>query len=215
MGRHLIVWILSVILVGCYTKTEAPTGHFDFRKTSWGMSREEVILAEKEEAVYKSLTRVLFATSVIEKSVMLEYHLGDDQLYRARYMLADQHVIDDKYVADYQAFQGVLTAKYGRPKKNEKIWKEGVGRREDMHPGTLVSIGHLTLVSVWETADTEIVATLIGKNFKVQCDVTYTSKALRRLVEKYDTTDPELGGKGGELGSGFENEELRNATRDF
>lgn len=210
MRKNLTVWVLFVLLVGCYSKPDPTPGQFDFRRTRWGMSPQEVILSEDEDPAYKSLNRVAFATEVIGKKVMLEYLLAKNQLYGARYSLVANHVVDDKYVADYTAFQGVLTAKYGKPKKIERVWKKGVGKRKDMHPGTLVSIGHLTMVSIWETPDVEIVATLSGKDFKVNCDVTYTSKAFRDLAQKYDTTDPALGGKGGELSG-----EMEKATQDF
>jgi hypothetical protein len=179
------------------------------------MSQAEVLASEEIEPIYKSFNRVLYATSVIEKQVMLEYHLANDRLYRARYVLAAHHVIDGKYLSDYRDFQSVLTAKYGKPEKDEKIWKKGVGIREDMNPGTLVSIGDLTLVSVWETPDTEIVAAMTGKNFEVHCEVTYTSKALKQMAQKHDHTDPTLGGKGGKLGGAFGSDELEDAARDF
>ena len=195
MGRCSIICVLVAVVIGCYTKAEEPTGSFDFRKTRWGMSSHDVISSENESPIYKSLNRVLYATSVIDKRVMLEYHLGDDRLYRSRYILVANHIIDDKYVADYRDIQSALTAKYGKPKRNEMVWKKGSGIRKDLQPGVSVSIGNLALISEWETPDTEIIATLAGKNFKIHCEVIYTSKVLRRLVEKYDHTDPALGGR--------------------
>ena len=67
----------------------------------------------------------------------------------------------------------------------------------------------------WETPESRIVATLSGKEFKIDCEVTYTSKVFEGLVEANDPTDPLLGGQGGQLGTEFENEQLKNATRDF
>ena len=215
--RRLTLTCLAILLLSaCYAKVEEqPTGPFDFRKTRWGMSRREVLSSEREEPIYKSLNRLLYATSVIDKQVMLQYDFGNDQLYRARYILVAKHVVDDKYVTDYQDIQGVLTAKYGKPKRNETIWKKGAGIRHDLQPGVSVSIGHLTMVSEWETPQTEIIAALSGKDFKIQCEVTYTSKVYQPLVQSSDQTDPSLGGQGGELGNAFENKALQDATRNF
>jgi hypothetical protein len=215
MKPFTAIFLAAVLLAGCHARVEAPSGPFDFRQTRWGMSQKEVMSSEKEQPIYQSLNRLLYATEVIDKRFMLEYHLGDDRLYRARYILVANHVVDDKYVADYRDIQSVLTAKYGRPKKNETVWRTGVGVRKDLPPGVSVSIGHMSMVSAWETPDTEIVATLAGRNFEIQCEVTYTSKVLRPLVEKYDDTDPGLGGQGGKVGSDFGSKQLEDAVRDF
>jgi hypothetical protein len=215
MRNALIVLLLALVLGGCHSRRDAPTGPFDFRHTRWGMSRAEVLASEDDDPIYSSNNRLLYATSVIDKRVMLEYHLGNDQLYRTRYVLSESHVVDNKYVADYRDIQSVLTAKYGKPKKQENIWKKGVAKRADLQPGVQVAIGNLSMVSSWETPDVLIVARLSGKDFKINCDVTYTSKAFYSLARKFDKTDPALGGQGGELGGAFGNEDLEKATRDF
>lgn len=215
MGRSWSILIIFLSVISCSTVRETSDDSYDLRSVRWGMTRAEVLASEKEEPVYQSLNRLLFATTVLDKRMLLEYHFGDDRLYRARYILAAHHIVDNKYVADYRDIQSVLTAKYGKPKMNESIWKEGAGRREDLQPGVLVATGHLNLISAWETPESRIVATLSGKEFKIDCEVTYTSKVFEGLVEANDPTDPLLGGQGGQLGTEFENEQLKNATRDF
>jgi hypothetical protein len=216
MSRYGAILTIFWAILSCSSAIrEAPDGSYDLRSVRWGMTRAQVLASEKDEPVYKSLNRLLFATTVIDKRMMLEYHFGADQLYRARYILAEHHIVDNKYVADYRDIQSVLTAKYGKPSINESVWKEGASQREDLQPGVLIATGHLNLVSAWDTPKSRIVATLNGKEFKINCEVTYTSKTFQNLAEAHDATDPVLGGQGGELGGAFENEQLKKATQDF
>jgi len=62
---------------------------YTFRKTKWGMSIAEVKSAEPLEMAKEDELLLGYKTNVIGKDVLLIYFFIDNQLVRARYVLAE------------------------------------------------------------------------------------------------------------------------------
>ena len=156
------------------------------------MSVQEVITSEEDDPLYQDTQRLVYQTEVIGKGVLLEYLFGDNQLFRTRYYLRANHIIDKEYVQDYRDFQKIISSKYGSPKQDLMKWHRGRESKSDGRIGTAVSIGHLQLISVWESPHAHIKAVLKGKHFKIDCIVEYTSRALSQLATAFDRADIEM-----------------------
>ncbi len=144
---------------------------------------------------------------VLGRRMSIEYQFGDNRLYRAVYILAEDYLLEKKYLRDYLDFKNVLTSKYGQPARDEMIWHKPHMKHDPTEWGVAVSIGHLTSEAVWETDTTKIAAILTGGNHTVSCQIVYSSKALAHLA-----------GTGGEQGakSGEEpNQQLKKALEAF
>jgi hypothetical protein len=164
-----------------------------FRQTNWGMHTNDVLAAEAKKPTRQNTTLLEYKTTVAEKKVILSYILAKDRLVGAKYRLAENHIIDRKYVRDYDDFKAILSRKYGPPKEEKDTWKNGDFFRNDPDQwGMAVSTGKLTRRASWQTDDTDIVLDLKGGDFKIHCEVAYWSRKLKHLVQQAAPTDAPL-----------------------
>ncbi len=159
-------------------------GDYNFRKTKWGMSIAQVKSSEPLKVVKEDKDLLVYKTIVIGKNVFLVYIFVDNQLVRARYVLAESHTNKNDFISDYNDFKEILTKKYGKPKQDETFWRNDLYKDDYYHWGTAISLGHLVYLSSWETQDTEITLILTGENYDISCIVEYSSKKLREIEKK-------------------------------
>jgi len=183
--KGILITSLGVIFVISFTNLGWGED-YDFRKTKWGLSKQEVKASENLKPVDDPEHSLTYKTRVLEKDVFLVYIFVEDKLVRTKYILADKHMNKNDYIQDYNDFKKVLTKKYGRCKEDEVIWKKDVFDDKD-HPerwGGAIATGNLIFYSAWETHRTKIGCGLYGDNFDITCAVEYVSKDLKPLEEK-------------------------------
>jgi len=157
---------------------------FTFRKTKWGMTPAEVKASEPLEIAKEDEGLLGYKTSVIGKDVFVAYFFIDNQLTRARYVLAESHSNKSDFISDYKDFKKILIKKYGNPVKDESFWKNDLYKDVYSDWGTAISLGHLVYFSTWSTSDTEISNILMGENYDISCIVEYSSKNLKEIEKK-------------------------------
>lgn len=179
LWKGALVALLVLLFVG-----NSLADDYTFRKTKWGMSIEQVKSSEPLEVAKEVKNFLRYKTTVIGKDVLVIYIFVDNQLVRARYALAEPHTNKNDFITDYNDFKEILTKKYGKPKQDEKLWKDDLYKEDYSDWGLAISIGHLIYFSVWETEDTEIRDVLMGENYDISCIVEYASKKLKGIEEK-------------------------------
>lgn len=157
---------------------------FTFRKTKWGMTPAEVKASEPLKIAEENEGIIGYKTSVIGKDVFVVYFFIDNQLTRARYILAETHSNRNDFITDYEDFKKILIKKYGVPAKDESFWKNDLYKDDYSDWGTAISIGHLIYFSTWSTNVTEISDMLMGENYDISCIVEYSSKNLKEIEKK-------------------------------
>ena len=155
---------------------------FNFRKTKWGMSKNEVLKSEKIKptcnSCYKSQMHddiLLYSSKLLAKNVTIEYGFINGQLVAASYMLAEKHTNKNDYISDLKQFKKALINKYGKPDKDVMRWKNDLYKDRPQDWGLAVSVGHLGYLSEWFEPKTDIHLYLNGDNFKVICGIWYES----------------------------------------
>jgi len=181
--KFISVTSLVVIFVIAFTNF-AYADDYDFRKTKWGMSIADVKSSEPLEVAKEDKNLLGYKTKVINKDVFIVYFFVDNQLVRARYVLAESHTNKNDFITDYNDFKNILIKKYGKPKKDETFWKKDLYKDDYSNRGMAISLGHLVYFSSWETQDTEINNVLMGENFDISCIVEYISKKLEEIEKK-------------------------------
>ena len=156
-----------------------------FRKTTWGMSIEEVRASESLKIFAQEKDMLIYKVIVDGKDMMLGYNFIDNQLVRAKYILVESHVNKNDYIADYGDFKKILEEKYGRPGYDTIFWKNELFKDNYSDWGLAISAGHLIYLSTWETSYTEIGLALTGDNAEIACYVEYTGKSFVKLIEKF------------------------------
>ena len=181
--KTILKILISCLLVLFFTELSTAE-EFSFRKTKWGMSIEEVKSSEPLKIAQEDENLLGYKTSVIGKDVFVVYFFIDNQLVRARYVLAESHSNNNDYITDYNDFKEILTKKYDKPKRDETLWKNDLYKDDYSSWGTAIGMGHLIYFSTWETSNAEIGSYLTGDNFDISCIVEYSSKKLKEIEKK-------------------------------
>jgi hypothetical protein len=162
----------------------------DFRKTRWGMSPAQVKLTENSTPVSESkLPPYDLAISYMGKFEGYDAEIGylfkDDKLVVGGYAITNKYTDPQQYLKDYEKLKGVLTAGYGKPEQDEKIWsnEQHTDKPEEMAKAVLK--GELVYQASWQTPATQVYLTLEGGKVNTVISVLYYSIELNpRLTDR-------------------------------
>jgi hypothetical protein len=169
----LIVWLAGV----------SWGGEYHFRKTTWGMSKQEVKNSESFKPAREENLFLTYKSRVLDKDVFIVFIFAEGKLVRAKYILAEEHANKNNHIRDYKDLKKILTKKYGKSTNEDIIWSNDLYHDDYSEWGVAVSLGHLAYFSNWETNSTIVTCYLLGENYRVQCGVEYRSKTFRAMKE--------------------------------
>jgi hypothetical protein len=98
----------------------------NFRKTSWGMTQEQVKKSEPKSPDYTDHFKLVYLDKVLDETARVDYFFANSRLSGARYYidLSKKPILIDKFIeelATFEKFSNALTSKYGPSieKKND------------------------------------------------------------------------------------------------
>lgn len=189
MNKPLAV-LAFIILASLVNHAYAQKGSsHDFRNTRWGMSPAQVKLTENSAPVSETeLPPYDLAISYKGKYEGLDAEIGylfsEDKLVLGGYAITNRYEDPARYVKDYDRIKGVLTAEFGAPVRDEKIWSSGQeeGEQKPETYGKAVTEGKLILQTAWSTPATQVFLTLEGGNVNTILSVLYYSSELNPRI---------------------------------
>ena len=180
-----ILLIISCILIIFTSILFAEEIKYDFRKTNWGMSKEQVKATEDKKPDFEADTTLGYDVTISGKDFACIYSFLEDKLYNSGYFFTGKHTNKNLYIDDYEELKETLTKKYGKPKMDiPGLWKNDLYKDDKSHWGMAISVGHLAYGNSWETPNTKISLMLSGDNYKIQLVLSYTSKELEEWVKQ-------------------------------
>jgi len=183
-----IVSILLIILCILAVSTLilfAEEAKYDFRKTNWGMSKEQVKATEDKKPDFEADTMLGYDITISEKDFACIYSFLEDKLYNSGYFFTGGHANKNLYIDDYKELKEILTKKYGKPRTDiPGLWKNDLYKDDRSHWGMAISVGHLAYGASWETSTTKIDLMLSGDNYKIRLILSYISKELEEWVKQ-------------------------------
>ena len=174
------------ILNGQENKQETSSGgeKYDFRKTNWGMSKEQVKETEKGKIVSENEDEVIFRVPDFDDNFECGYSFLENKLYNSTYLFIGEHTNLNDYIDDYERIKEALTKKYGKPIKDTISWKNDLYKNDKQYWGLAIVSGDLDYFTLWETSTTTILLALFGNNYDISLGIRYESKELRQWVVK-------------------------------
>ena len=166
-----------------------PINDPDFRNVKWGMSEAEVRAQEQAKLVHEKENIVGYEEKIADLDCYVAYIFTLDKLVRAKYIIQETHTNANDHILDYSALKRLLSIKYGRPTRDETVWRNDLYKDDSDQYGFAVSMGHLLYYSIWKTSETEITLTLGGDNFEFTHGIEYVSKALEHLEDEARETE--------------------------
>ena len=169
-----LLLITLLILVISNLVLFAEKAKYDFRKTNWGMSKEQVKATEdKKPDIFEDGNTLGYKVIINEKDFVLIYYFLEDKLYSSAYALSWEYVVKDIYFKSYEGIKEILIEKYGKPKIDIPGLQE-----DDLYKGNYI---YWTL---WETPTTEICLMLSDDNNNIKLNLSYNSKELEEWVKQ-------------------------------
>jgi len=180
-----VLLIVILILVISTLALFAEEVKYDFRKTTWGMNKEQVKATEDRKADYEENAMLFYKVKIFGGSYYCFYSFLEDTLYNGGYVFTEEHANKNLYINDYIEFKGILTKEYGKPTMDEINWKNDLYKDDKSEWGMAISVGDLEYLAFWETLNTKIGLMLDGTNYEISLILSYDSKEwLREWVNK-------------------------------
>jgi hypothetical protein len=157
--------------------------NFDFRKTNWGMSKDQVQKSETSELLLEKSDILAYVGNLAGYKCLIGYIFTNNILVRAKYSITESVTNTINYDSDYNTFKEFLTKKYGQPLKDEKNWNNDLYKDNYSDWGYAILFGHVTYLSYWATANSFIGLSFLVQNNDVSIVIEYLSIKHRDLEE--------------------------------
>jgi len=202
MKKVLFVSLLSFLcVITLYSEVKtSKVPVFDFRKTRWGFTKEQVKLMETDKIIKESDSLIMYKSYVdnndekIEFACNIVYIFSKNKLIKAgyKYVLSDVfHSEWNDYVSTYNTYKGYLSEKYGKPFWSGKLWENDIYKTDNENlTGYLINEGFLRLMSVWKNKRTETSITLNSvKDKEMYFLIIYEDRLYLNYIEELKNTD--------------------------
>ena len=167
-------------------KQEASSGSekYDFRKTNWGMSKEQVKTTENKKPDHEEENALVYRVKIDGNDYFCGYSFLKDKLHNTGYVFAGKHTNRNLYIDDYKKLKEILIKKYGKPLTEGRTWDNDLYKDDKSEWGFAISLGHLSYGATWETSTTHISLGLNGDNYKINLLLAYDSKELKAWIKQ-------------------------------
>jgi len=211
MKRRSIIFLGLILLVilSLFLTILAKEQTYDFRETTWGMSKEQVKATEDKKPGIEDDSSLAYKVTIKEKEFACAYSFLEDKLYAGGYIFIGEHTNENLYIEDYEDIKETLTKKYGNPETEMPgLWKNDLYKDDKNYWGKAISMGHLVYGASWETSTTRIDILLWGDNYNIKLALYYTSKELEKWVNKINEEKTAMDTLYGNLEKSMENEDI-------
>jgi len=163
---------------------ESGVKEFDFRKTKWGFSIEEVKSTETGTLIpeLNKPNMLGFTGTVGGLETLIGYYFVNNKLWKAAYIFSETHSNRNLFIEDYGIIKNILIEKYGEPINDNINWSNDLYSDDPSQFGFAVSLGYLSLNCGWQIGDTIIQMVLDGDNYKISHILSYTNETLKNLA---------------------------------
>lgn len=186
MSKALVFIItILIVLISCPLLSQNVLYEkYDFRKTSWGMSREQVIAAEGKKPLMDPENRLVYYTNISDFKTFTTYMFIENRLVRTRYTFLPNHNDGSTYITDYLKIKNILLKKYGLPTLDEIIGMNESYRNDTSKLRKAIEKGDVTYVTEWEITRSYIVMSLNGDDDTTIFMLEYFDKKFQSLTKK-------------------------------
>lgn len=175
----LVAWLCQLAIA----ESTAQSQHA-LREVDWGMSRSEVVAAEKPRQPTENRPDRLRYTNVKldDKSYALNYEFRNNKLVVAEYYFRSNKATRQSAINAYLSFNEILTEKYGQPLSPYKI--EDLTKQAPAHRVMLTVMSETPLFKIWdrpshfitltylEAEDDNLEAAMVTYYYKLAEDLT-------------------------------------------
>lgn len=124
MKKNVSILLITLCILAISTLILfAEEDKYDFRKTNWGMSKEQVKATEDKKPDFEDNIMLSYEVMISEKDFECAYLFLEDKLYGSGYLFFGEHTNKNLYIDDYEELKEILSKEYGKPKIDKVTWK--------------------------------------------------------------------------------------------
>jgi len=150
-------------------------GSFDFRQVRWGMSKKEVLNAEKAQLVKNGSDTLTYEVQFLGYDCSVLYIFIAQKLSKAVFLIQQSHVDPSLFYKDFDELKKYLSPLYGSAVSDRYDWKNEIYKNDKSKWGFAISIGFLTCRTDWQNDRTRIELRISGANHQISTTIEYTS----------------------------------------
>lgn len=158
--------------------------NFNFRKSVWGMTKQNVIDSENSEPIHETDVALFFEVSVANMEAWAIYIFSQQQLVRSKYYFIEDHTNDNLYIDDYNNLVEILTSKYGDPIDSTTYWSDDLYKSDYSDWGFAISLGDMYMRTDWSTDETLVSSNIGGDGYEIEVEIYYESYNLAHLEDQ-------------------------------
>lgn len=152
---------------------------FDFRSSSWGMSKRDVRYSEDISPQSEGDGYITYRKEVMGLDTIVGFHFLEGSLVEAGYAFRESFQTEHMYRSEYERVKDIMTGKYGEPKIE--------GDLADICCGDSECGDSSTYLSEWLTSRSIIRLVLIGGDDGYEFGVLHRSREHAYAIMKNQT----------------------------
>jgi hypothetical protein len=164
--------------------TERP--EFDFRKTRWGMSKDEVKANEPGQPLFDKENVIEYRVFIKDIQAQTNYKFQDDKLIRAGYYFPKVYDDKNEYIETYEQIKEMIMEAKGPPVIDKIVQLNPSADIDPENKGQAVCDGNLIYGSQWDYPGSDIQLVFRGDGKDCYLTVTYL-KSLTNEPEEEKT----------------------------
>ena len=177
MNRFVSIFMVisfALLILACTSSDEkTEQDSFEFRKTRWGMTMDEVKSSEDISPSKEKDDHILYNEEFNSIPSTMGYVFVDGKLVKAAYLFEERYQNPDDHIVTYERIKGLLINDYGPPVLDEIKWIDEE-KTDDL--GKSVCKGEVLYKSEWIVKNTLIELLLDGANNRCRQGVIFHSK---------------------------------------
>jgi hypothetical protein len=168
-----------------YRKAKEPNEVL-FRNVPWGATADEVKRLMKETPLFDRTPAIVYEDTVGNLQAHCVFGLAGGRFVRGQYQFAEEHTNPNGFLSDFSRIDTLLTKKYGKPSRSERIWNSDLYKDDPNRWGMAVKTGRLVIASEWKMGQVTVTHMLRGDNFKEDHKITYSRDDMEALERSID-----------------------------
>ncbi|MAT38870.1 MAG: hypothetical protein CL946_04625 [Ectothiorhodospiraceae bacterium] len=166
---------------------------YDFRKTHWGMSKEEVKKNETAEFVGETDDALIYKEKIGGLDSKLVYMFKEGKLRNSAYKFENEYSEVEDYINDYEKLKDAYTKKYGEPHSDEVRWTNDTFKDDPSMLGQALIEGHASFVTQWSLPETSVILSLYKDEDEDEISLMAAYRGFKITNENTETLDIESG----------------------
>ena len=151
-------------------------GNYDFRKTHWGMTMDQVRSSEPNQPISENENVITYKESYLDIPVLLGYIFADGKLVKAGYIFRQGFYEPDLYIESNDNIKLAVIKQLGPPMLDEVKWVDEEKTDELDFSGKAVCQGEVLYLSNWIDGNTFASLRLDSEEGKCRQGLIYESR---------------------------------------